>query len=69
MAKHKIAVVLLCGAGFTSLLVLLLNVSVLDMFFSIFLLPGYILADGLVRPKEFSPPLLVVPIGKSIEGV
>jgi hypothetical protein len=58
--KHKIAVALLCGAGFTSLLVLLLNISVLSMFLSVFLLPGGILADVLVRPKEFSPPLLVL---------
>jgi hypothetical protein len=62
MAKQKILVALLCGAGFSSLLLLLLNVSqsvFLTVPLSIFLLPGFILADLMLRSNEFGPPLFV----------
>jgi hypothetical protein len=59
MVKHKIAVALRCGAGFTSLLILLLN-SVLAMFCTPFLMPGGILAHVVVRSEDFGQPLLVL---------
>src|SRR5438067_12857003 len=62
MAKYKIIVALSCGAVFTSLTLLLLNLSStarLSVVLSVILFPGGILTDFLLRPKEFSPPLLV----------
>jgi hypothetical protein len=62
MAKYKIGVALACGAVFTSLTLLLLNFSStarLSAVLSVILFPGGILTDALLRPKEFSPPLLV----------
>ncbi len=63
MAKYRIAIALSCGAGFTSILLLLLKVSSASapsILLSMFLLPGGILADSVLRPKEFSPPLVVL---------
>ena len=63
MAKYRIAIALSCGAGSTSILLLLLKVSsasALSILRSMFLLPGGILADSVLRPKEFSPPLVVL---------
>jgi hypothetical protein len=62
MTKYKIGVALSCGAVFTSLTLLLLNLSStarLSAVLSVILFPGGILTDSLLRPKEFSPPLLV----------
>ncbi len=62
MAKYKILVALSCGAVFTALTLLLLNLSstaTLSAFLSVILFPGGIATDFLLRPKEFSPPLLV----------
>lgn len=62
MAKYKIAVALSCGAGFTSLLLLLLKVSsapALTTVLSVFLFPGGIIADLVLKPREFSPPLVI----------
>lgn len=63
MAKYKIAIALLFGAGFTSLLLLLLkasSASAMSPLLSVLLLPGGILADSVLKPKEFSPPLVVL---------
>jgi len=57
MAKYKIAVALLCGAGFTSLVALLIRVL---LPFSLLLFPGGILAHFTVRSDDFGPPLLVL---------
>jgi hypothetical protein len=62
MVKYKIIVALSCGVVFTSLTLLLLNLSStarLSVVLSVILFPGGILTDFLLRPKEFSPPLLV----------
>ncbi len=60
MVKHKIAVALLCGAGFTSLSMLLLNIPFLGFLSSLFLMPGGILTHLVVRSEDFGPPLLVL---------
>jgi len=57
MAKYKIAVALLCGAGFTSLVALLIRVL---LPFSLLLFPGGILVHFTVRSDDFGPPLLVL---------
>ena len=62
MAKYKIILAFSCGAAFTSLTLLLLNLSStarLSVVLSVLLFPGGILTDFLLQPKEFSPPLLV----------
>ena len=62
MAKYKILVALSCGAVFTALTLLLLNLSStagLSAVLSVILFPGGMAIDFLLRPKEFSPPLLV----------
>lgn len=62
MAKYKILVALSCGAVFTALTLLLLNLSStagLSAVLSVILFPGGMATDLLLRPKEFSPPLLV----------
>jgi hypothetical protein len=62
MAKYKISVALLCGAGFASVLVLLLNLKVLmvSVAVGILLLPGSIATGFLWRSSEFSPPLAIL---------
>jgi hypothetical protein len=62
MAKYKILVALSCGAVFTALTLLLLNLSStagLSAVLSVILFPGGMAIDFLLRSKEFSPPLLV----------
>jgi len=62
MAKYKIILAFSCGAAFTSLALLLLNLSStarLSAVLSVLLFPGGLLTDFLLRPKEFSPPLAV----------
>ena len=62
MVKYKIVVALSCGAVFTALTLLLLNLSstaTLSAFLSVILFPGGIATDFLLRSKGFSPPLLV----------
>jgi hypothetical protein len=63
MAKRKVAVALLCGAGFVSLVVLLLKISsasAVSALLGLLLLPGGIIAHVLARSEEFGPPLLVL---------
>lgn len=63
MKKCTLWVALLCGTGFTCLLCLVLALStsaLLSILLAIFLSPGGIVVDLLVRPKEFSPPLLIL---------
>ncbi|MDP9264434.1 MAG: hypothetical protein M3O85_08965 [Acidobacteriota bacterium] len=57
MAKYKISIALMCGAGFASLLVLLLNVRFLPvgMVAAMFLTPGAIAAAPLRISDEFAP--------------
>src|SRR5229473_6022589 len=72
MVKHKIAFALFCGAGFTSLLLLLLNLSssaALSAFLSTLLFPGGILANLVVRSGGFGPPLLVLAANALIYSV
>jgi hypothetical protein len=60
MAKYRIAIALLCGSGFASFVLLLLKVSpavIISVILSLILTPGGVLADLLLRPKEFSTPL------------
>jgi hypothetical protein len=62
MTKYKVAIALSCGAGFTSLVLLMLNlssVSALSTLLTAFLLPGGIPADLVLKPKEFSPPFVI----------
>lgn len=60
--KYKILLAALVGAGFASLLVLLLNapVPVLPELLSALLLPGAIPAALLSRSQEFGPPVAVL---------
>jgi hypothetical protein len=63
MAKHRVAVALLCGAGFTSLLLLLIKLSsasAISLFLSLLLLPGGAIAHLVARAQETDPPLLVL---------
>jgi hypothetical protein len=60
--KYKILLAMLSGAGFASLLVLLLNapVAVLSKLLSALLLPGAIPVALLSKAQEFDPPLTVL---------
>jgi hypothetical protein len=60
--KYKILLAVLSGAGFASLLVLLLNASlpVLPQLLSVMLLPGAIPVAVLSKSQEFGPPLAVL---------
>lgn len=72
MAKYKIPFSLLCGTGFTSLLLLLLNLSsiaALSTLLSIFLLPGGIFADLAARSEDFGSPLLVLAINSLLYAI
>jgi hypothetical protein len=63
MAKYRVAVALLCGAGFTSLLLLLIKLSLpsgIALLLSLLLLPGSAIAHLAVRSEEIGPPLLVL---------
>ncbi len=58
--RYKFLVALLCGTGFASLSVLLLNVWPIAQPLSIFLLPGAIPVAYLSGSQEFGPPLAVL---------
>ena len=63
MAKYRVAVALLCGAGFTSLLVILIKVSMpsgIALLLSLLLLPGSAVAHLAVGSQEIGPPPLVL---------
>jgi hypothetical protein len=63
MAKYRVAVGLLCGAGFTSLLLLLIKLSSpsgIALLVSLLLLPGGAIAHFLSKSPEIDPPLLVL---------
>jgi hypothetical protein len=63
MAKYRVAVALLCGAGFTSLVLLLIKLSLpsgIALLLSLLLLPGSAIAHLAVRSQEIGPPLLVL---------
>jgi hypothetical protein len=63
MAKYKVAVGLLCGRGFTSLLLLLIRLtspSPIALFPLFLLLRGGAIAHVIVRSQDIGPPLLVL---------
>lgn len=63
MAKYRTAVALVCGAGFTSLVLLLIKLSSpsgIALLLSLLLLPGSVIAHLAVRSQEVGPPLLVL---------
>jgi hypothetical protein len=63
MGKYRVALTLLCGAGFTSLLLLsikLLSASGIALLLSLLLLPGIAVANLPVRSQELGPSLLVL---------
>src|SRR5947209_3587769 len=60
MKTYKIAVALLCGAGFASLCLLLLNLSSISFLTVLLVVPGGILAHWIVKSDDFGPPLLVL---------
>lgn len=63
MARYRVAVSLLCGAGFTSLVLALIKLSSpsgVALILSLLLLPGGIIAHLAVRSQEIGPPLLVL---------
>lgn len=63
MAKYRVAVALLCGAGFTALLVILIKLSMpsgIALLLSLLLLPGSAVAHLAVGSQEIGPPLLVL---------
>lgn len=62
MAKYRIAVASLCGAGFTALLLLLIKLltpSGMALLLSLLLLPGSAIAYIAVGSQEIGPPILV----------
>ena len=62
MVRYRIVIAFSCGAVFTALTLLLLNLSSitrLSVVLSVILFPGGILTDLLLRPKESSSPVLV----------
>jgi|HubBroStandDraft_1064217.scaffolds.fasta_scaffold30561_2 hypothetical protein len=63
MAKYRITVALLCGTGFTSVLLLLIKLSSpsgIALLLSLLLLPGSVIAHLPVRSEEIDPPLLML---------
>ena len=63
MTKHRVALALLGGAGFTSLLLLLIKLSSpsgIALLLSLLLLPGGAIAHVVARSQETDPPLLVI---------
>ena len=63
MVKYRVAVALLCGAGFTSLLVILIKLSMpsgIALLLSLLLLPGSAVAHLAVGSREIGPPPLVL---------
>jgi hypothetical protein len=63
MAKYRVAVALLCGSGFTSLVLLLIKLSSpsgIALLLSLLLLPGSVIAHLAVRSREIGPPLIVL---------
>lgn len=63
MVKYRVAVALLCGAGFTSLLLLLIKLSSpsgIALLLSLLLLPGSAIAHLAVGSQEIGPPLIVL---------
>jgi hypothetical protein len=63
MAKYRITVALLCGTGFTSVLLLLIKPSSpsgIALLLSLLLLPGSLVAHLTVRSQEIGPPILVL---------
>jgi hypothetical protein len=63
MTNRKVAVAVLCGAGFTSLVLLLIKLSspsVIALFLGLPLLPGGAIAHFLARSQDIDPPLLVL---------
>lgn len=72
MKRYRFAFAFLCGTGFTCVLPLLLGLSsssVLSVLVGVFLTPGGIVADLVVKPKEFSPPLLVLAANSLVYSV
>src|SRR4029077_501785 len=68
MAKYRIAVALLFGAGFTSVVLLLIKLSspsVIALLLTLLLLPGSAVAHVAVRSQEIGPPLLVL-VGNAV---
>jgi hypothetical protein len=63
LARYKTAAALLCGAGFTSLLVILIKLSMpsgIALLISLLLLPGSAVAHLAVGSQEIGPPLIVL---------
>jgi hypothetical protein len=63
MANHRVAVALLCGAGLTSLVLLLIKLSspsAISLFLALLLVPGGAIAHVVARSQETDPPLLVL---------
>lgn len=62
MKRYRFAFAFLCGTGFTCVLSLLLGLSssALSVLTGVFLTPGGIIADLVVKPKEFSSPILIL---------
>jgi hypothetical protein len=63
MTNRKVAVAVLCGAGFTALVLLLIKLSspsVFALLLGLPLLPGGAIAHFLVKSQEIDPPLLVL---------
>jgi hypothetical protein len=63
MATNRVALALLCGAGFTALVVILIHVflpSGTALFLSLLLVPGSVVAHFAVGSQDIGPPLLVL---------
>ena len=72
MGKYRVALTLLCGAGFTSLLLLsisLVSPSGIALLLSLLLLPGIVVAHLAARSQEFDPPLLVLAANAAVYAV
>lgn len=63
MKKYNLAMAFLSGTAFVCLVLLSLRLSSsapVSVLLTMFIAPGGILADFLLKPKYFSPPLLVL---------
>ncbi len=69
MTKYRICVSLLSGLGLTSLVCLLLNIPVANLFLSVLLIPGAILLNILLRPANWDSILALLGANVAIYSI